>query len=150
MKQERVEIRNLAAIAGAEEDEIDDMIEGDRVFVARKKRIIVGFISVRYRTEEKCFEISGLAVDERERRRGLATLLLKHAEGFARDKTVDKLTTKTNNDNIPALALYQKAGFKITEVRIGALIAHHKGKEIQGWSKIPVRDEIVLEKNLSN
>jgi ribosomal protein S18 acetylase RimI-like enzyme len=143
------EIRKLASSTGSEEDEINGIVRGDRVFLAKKKGKTLGFISLRVMRENISLEISGLAVEQRERRRGLASLLLKRAEKFARDNKFQKLTVVTGNDNIPALTLYQKRGFKITEVRLGTMIAHHGGKEILGWERIPVRDEIILDKDLS-
>jgi hypothetical protein len=58
-----------------------------------------------------------------------------------------RLVVRTSNDNIPALLLYQKNGFRITEIRIGVMVEHH-GAEIPGWEGIPVRDEVILEKSL--
>jgi ribosomal protein S18 acetylase RimI-like enzyme len=53
----------------------------------------------------------------------------------------------TSNDDLPALALYQRYGFRITEVLPGRIAEHHGG-EIPGFAGIPVRDEIRLEYRL--
>jgi hypothetical protein len=50
----------------------------------------------------------------------------------------------TSNDDLPALYVYQREGFVITEVAAGAILAHH-GREELGFASIPVRDEIRLE-----
>jgi GNAT superfamily N-acetyltransferase len=91
--------------------------------------------------------VSGLAINEMERRKGTASALLAHAEEVALSMNARRLFIKTSNDNIPALALYQKNGFRITEIKIGAMVEHHGG-ELPGWEDIPVRDEITLEKPL--
>ena len=49
----------------------------------------------------------------------------------------------TTNDDLPALALYQRYGFRVTEVIPGGVAAHHGG-EFPGFAGIPVRDEIRL------
>jgi ribosomal protein S18 acetylase RimI-like enzyme len=142
------EIRELALSTGMEEDEIDVMISDDKVFLAKKEGNTAGFIALRRTKKEEHLEISGLALNENVRRGGFASLLLKRAEKYADEHKVQRLIVRTSNDNVPALGLYQKNGFTIREVKLGAMIEHHGGKEIPGWEGIPVRDEIVLEKKL--
>ena len=144
------EVRDLASSTGMEEDEIDEMIEKDKVFVVGRQEGVTGFIALTCNKIARNIEISGLAIKENQRGRGYASLLLKHAEGFARRHKSRELIVRTSNDNIPALALYQEKGFIIREVKLGSMIAHHAGKEILGWKNIPVRDAIILEKRLPN
>lgn len=54
-----------------------------------------------------------------------------------------RVIVATSNDDLPALSLYQRYGFRITEVIPGSLAAHHGG-ELPGFAGIPVRDEIRL------
>jgi ribosomal protein S18 acetylase RimI-like enzyme len=135
-------------MTGSEEEEIAEMIRRDKVYLAQKHGIIIGFLALRNLKKGKVAEISGLAVAEREKRKGNASLLVKHAEDIARTMKVNKLVVRTSNDNIPALALYQKHGFRMAEVKLGILVEHH-GAETPGWEGIPVRDEVTLEKSLS-
>jgi ribosomal protein S18 acetylase RimI-like enzyme len=147
-EEETAQVRLLASSMGSEEDEIDVMIRDDRVFLAKKEGKTTGFIALRRTKKEEQLEISGLALNGNVRRGGLASLLLKRAEKYADKHKAQKLIVRTSNDNIPALGLYQKNGFTIIEVKLGAMIEHHGGEEILGWEGIPVRDEIVLEKKL--
>jgi ribosomal protein S18 acetylase RimI-like enzyme len=146
-QRETREVKKLAQTTGAEQDEIDDMIKGDRIYVARKHGSIIGFFALRNLNRGNSVEVSGLAIKEIERRKGTASVLLRHAEEVALSMNARALYIKTSNDNIPALALYQKNGFRITEIKIGAMVEHH-GAELPGWEDIPVRDEITLEKPL--
>jgi ribosomal protein S18 acetylase RimI-like enzyme len=130
-----------------EEDEINEMIEKDQVLLLKGKEGTAGFIALRHKKGALSIEITGLAIREDQRGKGLAKSLLKHAEKLAREQEIRQLIVRTSNDNIPALALYQEAGYKIKKVKLGCMIAHHGGKEILGWKNIPVRDEIILEKN---
>jgi ribosomal protein S18 acetylase RimI-like enzyme len=148
-EEQAVDVRHLASSTGMEEDEIDEMIEGDKIFLAKKEERTIGFIALRYGKSARNLKIVGLAIRESQRRRGFARLLLNHAERFAKRHKSRQLIVSTANDNIPALALYQENGFIIREVKLGSMIAHHGGKEILGWNSIPIRDEIVLEKNLT-
>jgi ribosomal protein S18 acetylase RimI-like enzyme len=147
-KEETGEVSKLASATGSEEPEIEEMISRDKIFVAKRKGKTIGYIALKTRKEENTMEISGLATMEDERGKGIAHLLIKHAEKTARSMKAKKLVVRTSNDNIPALALYQENGFKISEVRLGALVQHHGGKEVAGWKEIPVRDEVILEKPL--
>jgi len=71
------------------------------------------------------------AVCEHARRRGLARILVV-----------------TTNDDLPALALYQRYGFRITGILAGRVAEDH-GAALDGFAGIPVRDEIRLEYHLS-
>ena len=56
---------------------------------------------------------------------------------------LERIIVVTSNDDLPALALYQRYGFQITEL-IPGLIADDHGGEFPGFAGIPVRDEIRL------
>jgi ribosomal protein S18 acetylase RimI-like enzyme len=57
----------------------------------------------------------------------------------------------TTNDNLPALRLYQRHGFVLTELRAGQI---DKSRELKpgisatGHAGIPIRDELVLVRSL--
>jgi ribosomal protein S18 acetylase RimI-like enzyme len=71
--------------------------------------------------------------------RGLLTAM--HED--AKKRTLGRLLVATSNDDLPALALYQRYGFRIVEVIPGLLARHHSG-EFPGFSGILIRDEIRL------
>jgi N-acetylglutamate synthase-like GNAT family acetyltransferase len=142
------EVRKLALMTGAEKNEIDEMVKSDKVYTAQKRGMIIGFVALKSLNRENVVEVSGLATKETERRKGTAAVLVRYVEEIARSMNAQKLLVKTSNDNIPALALYQKNGFRITEIKIGAMVKHH-GAELAGWENIPIRDEVILEKILS-
>jgi ribosomal protein S18 acetylase RimI-like enzyme len=79
--------------------------------------------------------------------RGAARTMLDAIWGEAARRDLDRVLVVTSNDDLPALALYQRYGFRITEVIPGRIAGHHGG-EIPGFSGIPVRDEIRLEYRL--
>jgi ribosomal protein S18 acetylase RimI-like enzyme len=148
-KQKEIdEARKFASTTGSEEDEINEMMKHDKVYLAQKHGSTIGFLALRRMKNGEVTEISGLAIAQSERRRGNASQLVKHAQQLARTMKANRVIVRTSNDNVPALALYQKLGFRIAEVKLGALAEHH-GTETPGWEGIPVRDEIILEKSLS-
>lgn len=84
-----------------------------KLFVAEENDRIIGFSRVHfYRWNKSAYAIN-LLVDSEYRRRGIGTLLLKTMERFAKEKGARVLMFDTAIDNIPALNLCFKNGFKI-------------------------------------
>jgi ribosomal protein S18 acetylase RimI-like enzyme len=69
--------------------------------------------------------------------------LLSAVHEEAKMRTLGRLLVATSNDDLPALALYQRYGFRIVEV-IPGLLARHHGGEFPGFSGILIRDEVRL------
>jgi ribosomal protein S18 acetylase RimI-like enzyme len=78
---------------------------------------------------------------------GVGSRLLQAAIAEARSRGLAAIRVATTNDDLPALALYQKQGFRLTGLLPG-LVAHHHGEELAGFSGIPIRDEIQLRLTL--
>ena len=79
--------------------------------------------------------------------RGVGRELIAAVIEVARTEGAERIIVATTNDDLPALGLYQRLGFTITEVLVGKMVEHHGGVE-SGFSGIPVRDEIRLELRL--
>ncbi|MEM2947707.1 MAG: GNAT family N-acetyltransferase [Candidatus Bathyarchaeia archaeon] len=84
-----------------------------RFFVAEEDSEIVGFSRVHIYRWNKSAYVINLLVDSGYRRKGIGSLLLKTAEEFARKNGARVLMFDTAIDNIPALNLYFKNGFRI-------------------------------------
>ena len=83
--------------------------------------------------------------------RGIGTALLKAIERTAHKLKCKKIRLITTNDNIDALAFYQKRDFVISKIHKNALEFSRKIKPeipLIGDYGIPLRDEIELEKIL--
>jgi GNAT superfamily N-acetyltransferase len=72
---------------------------------------------------------------------GRSLLTAVHEE--AKKRTVGRMLVATSNDDLPALALYQRYGFRIVEVLPGSITRHHGG-EFPGFSDVMIRDEMRL------
>ena len=81
------------------------------------------------------------------RHRGVGTRLLEALE--ARTKA-QRLWLVTTNDNLDGLRFYQRRGFRITEIRTGAVDEARRTVKpsisVVGSLGIPMHDEIVLER----
>jgi len=84
-----------------------------KLFVAEEDDKIVGFSRVHFYKWNRSAYVINLLVDMGYRRRGIGTLLLKIMEEFAKEKKARVLMFDTAVDNIPALNLYLKSGFRI-------------------------------------
>jgi len=77
--------------------------------------------------------------------KGLGAALVDTATVWARDRGLPAIRVGISNDDIPLLCFYQRHGFAIDEIAVGAL-ADATGAAVPGFSGIPSRDEIRLHK----
>ena len=64
-----------------------------------------------------CAVVYGIKVDVPARRQGIGSMLMQKADDFAQSAGLDRLFLETRPDNLPALALFRKCGYKIFESR---------------------------------
>jgi GNAT superfamily N-acetyltransferase len=111
-------------------------------FVACDVTRIVGVAS--YALEGDALALVMLNVLPLWQGRGVATYLIEALAGQARRDGACRLIVATTNDDLPALAFYQRLGFVITDVFPGRVLEEH-GLVKAGFSGIHLRDEIQLE-----
>jgi len=115
--------------------------------LASEHEDLLGFLHYLVRGED-C-EI--ITLDSLRQRRGVGAALVQALEGIAIPQGCSTLSVTTTNDNLDALAFYQHLGFGLRGVGLGLVDQARKLKpsipEI-GEHKIPIHDEIYLEKAL--
>lgn len=92
-----------------------------------------------------------LAVLPQAQRRGIGTALLAAARGAARAAGCRRLWLITTNDNTPAIRFYERRGFHVVAVHVGAVIAAREVKPeipLLGVGGIPIEDEVEMESRL--
>jgi GNAT superfamily N-acetyltransferase len=93
-----------------------------------------------------------LTLHVRDRWSGTGSLLLEAASRVALDHGCGRLFLITTNDNTDALRFYQRRGFRLVALHAGAVDDSRRllKPEIPevGNHGIPIRDELVLEKEL--
>jgi ribosomal protein S18 acetylase RimI-like enzyme len=114
-------------------------------FVAEVEGDLAGFLS--YAVEGERMNLVMLNVLPEYQRRGVGQALLEAAVELARGSGLERVVVATSNDDLPALGLYQRRGFVISEVVPGRILEHHRGEE-EGFAGIAIRDEIRLELSL--
>jgi GNAT superfamily N-acetyltransferase len=112
-------------------------------FIAERSRRVVGLLT--YQLTGGRLEIVTLnAID---RRAGIGTMLIEAAVGQARRFGCREIYLTTTNDNVDALRFYQRRGFRLAELRPGAVDRARQLKPqipTAGDYAIPLRDEIDL------
>lgn len=77
---------------------------------------LVGMVGVQ-RTGDNCAEIRRLRVHERHRRRGVGTRLMEQALAFCQDHRYLKVVLDVRTERAPAIAMFEKFGFKLSGTR---------------------------------
>jgi GNAT superfamily N-acetyltransferase len=116
-------------------------------FIAERSRRVVGLLT--YQLVGDVLEIVTLnAID---RRAGIGTMLIEAAAGKARRFGCREIRLTTTNDNVDALRFYQRRGFRLAELRPGAVDQARQQKPeipLVGDYGIPLRDEIDLSRSV--
>jgi len=92
-----------------------------------------------------------VTIDALVRGVGAGSALVEAVAAAVRDAGADRLRVMTTNDNLTALRLYQRAGFRLIALRPGAVDAARRSKPsipAIGQHGIPLRDERDLERDL--
>ncbi len=83
--------------------------------------------------EDDEYYISVLAVDERYRRKGIGSFLLRHSIQTAKDMDCKSVVLDVDRSNEPAIKLYRKFGFIFS------------GRNAHGNERLPVRPILTME-----
>ena len=112
-------------------------------FIAERAGRIAGLLT--YDLTPETLEI--VTLNAIERRVGLGTRLIETAVGKARRSGCLEVRLTTTNDNVDALRFYQRRGFRLVELRPGAVDWSRREKPeipLTGEYGIPLHDEIDL------
>lgn len=93
-----------------------------------------------------------ISLDSLVEKRGIGSSLINKVEKIAQEKDTSRVKVTTTNDNLNAVNFYQKRGYQIIEVLPNAVDQARKVKPeipLTADNGIPIRDEIVLQKCLS-
>ena len=99
------------------------MIENNEIFVAKIGKVIVGYMIIslkegkkngyKYRKE---LAIDALGVDKDYRNQGIGKKLLEFIKEYAKDNGCTDLRLTVNEENVNAIHLYKKVGFKVKNI----------------------------------
>lgn len=102
-----------------------------------------------YRLVDGGLHVVALATDPMWQRSGVGGHLMAEIELMARRLRIPRVIVSTTNDNLPALYFYQRRGYCVTEWIPHGVTKHAKSASLAGFSGIPIRDEVRLEKTIA-
>ena len=104
-------------------EELKEKIDNGEIFVAKLENNIVGYIifnikeknnpNMRYR---KQLNIEAICIDEKNRGRGIGTELLKFVRVIAKKNNCTDMYLTLNEENINAIKIYEKFGFRVKNI----------------------------------
>ena len=128
----------------ARRDELVDVLEPGHGFVVERDGRRVGILACRL--EPDAVELAALAVSPRLV--GLGSVLVEALREAAIAAGRRRIWVVTTNDNVDALRFYQRRGYRVAAVRIGAVDRARDRLKPSigriGQHGIPLRDEIEL------
>ena len=113
-------------------------------FIEQRDGQIVGLLTMAY--EDDALQVLTLNSTLEGERIGSALMLM--AIDDARHRGIRRIWLTTTNDNLRAFGFYQKLGFRLVQVNVGAVDEARKVKPqipFTGFDGIPIHDEVVLE-----
>jgi ribosomal protein S18 acetylase RimI-like enzyme len=134
----------------ARRGELMDALEG-AALVAVDRGEPAGLLTWFVAADGATAEVRALIVEVAFRGRGIGRGLLDAAAQALRAQGVRRVWLTTTNENLAALALYQKAGYRLTALHAGAMDELRRLKPAipaVASNGIPIRDELELSREL--
>jgi ribosomal protein S18 acetylase RimI-like enzyme len=134
----------------ARRGELMDALEG-AALVAVDRGEPAGLLTWFVAADGATAEVRALIVEVAYRGRGIGRGLLDAAAQALRAQGVRRVWLTTTNENLAALALYQKAGYRLTALHAGAMDELRRLKPAipaVASNGIPIRDELELSREL--
>lgn len=134
-------VMDLLLVADPSRGQVEGYLVNSTIFVYEDGDEVVGVIVLKMH-DESYSEIMNVAVRDSHRGRGIAKELMKHAVNVSKDAGVSHVDIATANSSINQLALYQKSGFRISEINKNHFLDHY---ETPIWENgIQAKDQLVL------
>lgn len=103
--------------------EFEEILQNKEIFVAKIQDEILGVICFKIKETKnanircrKQLSIEVICVDEKNRCTGIGTALLEKAKSIAKENKCTDLRLAVNQENIKAIRLYEKFGFKVKNI----------------------------------
>lgn len=120
---------------------IQDYLQAGMLFARSKDGHPIAVMVLQELSPDK-LEIKNIAVDPRFENRGIATKLLQDAVHFAKVHHYQQLQIGTGSTSFKQLYLYQKIGFRVTEIKRNFFVKNY-GQPIHE-NGLLLRDMLVL------
>lgn len=136
---------DLLLLADPSKEQVEKYLEQGQCYIAKEAENITA-VYVLQPISPGIIELKNIAVGEAEQGKGIGKHLISHAIKTARFQGYHTIEVGTGNSSIGQLALYQKCGFRITEVDKDFFMKHYDEKIVENG--IVCRDMIRLAMEL--
>ncbi len=144
----RAGLRALFSEAEDSAAQLDGYIDAGEVLVAVAQDRVVGHLQLTEAAEADASEIKNMAVEARDRGRGVGRLLVRAAIEHARAQGRSRLVVATAAADIGNLRFYQRVGFRMRSVQRDAFSPATGYAATTAIDGIPLRDRVWLELGL--
>ncbi|MGV2927646.1 GNAT family N-acetyltransferase [Macrococcus capreoli] len=138
-------IQSLLLIADPSVEMINQYIKTGLVYKLEIENKTIGVVVLK-EVCESTREIMNTAVSEAYQGKGYGKMMRKEAEKIAKHSGYNNLIIATANSSLNQLALYQKCGFRIIEIKKDFFINEYK--EVIMENGIRAMDKVILSKNI--
>ena len=136
---------DLLLLADPSEQNISAYLHTGETYVAVKGEEIIGVYVLSEIAPAKA-EIMNVAVSENQQGKGIGKALIQHAIQIAKNRGMTSIEIGTGNSSIQQLALYQKCGFRMSEIIHNHFVEHYE--ELIFENGIQCRDMVRLKLDL--
>ena len=141
IEQVSEEVMDLLLVADPSRGQVEGYLVNSTIFVYEDDQEVVGVIVLKQHDEDYT-EIMNVSVRKSHRGRGIAKELMQKSVDYSRELEVSHVDIATANSSINQLALYQKSGFRITDINKDHFLNHY---ETPIWENgIQAKDQLVL------
>ena len=136
---------DLLLLADPSRELVEEYLKRGECFIAEADKQILG-VYVLLPTRPNTVELVNIAVAEQCQSRGIGKRLVMDAIQTAKTKGYKIIEVGTGNSSIGQLALYQKCGFRITDVDFDFFVKHYSEEIFENG--IQCRDMVRLSLDL--
>lgn len=124
----------LLLLADPSRENVQKYLKKGEVYVALLGDKMVGEY-VLLKISENIIELKNIAVDEKYQGQGIGERLILDAINRAKTNKAKRIEVGTGNSSLSQLALYQKCGFKITDIDKGFFTRNYKEEIVENGIK---------------
>ena len=133
---------DLLLLADPEKNIIEKYLNGSVFIAAKNDDTIVGITAIK-KIDKQSIEIVNLAVNEKWQNKKIGRKLLEEAIIYAKTERYKQVIVRTGNSSISQISLYQKLGFRITNVNKDYFLDNYTYVIYE--KNIQCRDQVELE-----
>lgn len=136
---------DLLLLADPSKSIVEKNLKSGHCYMAEQDNQVIG-VYVLVEIKPRAIELVNIAIDEKYQGKGLGKILVMDAIRKAKEQGYEMIEVGTGNSSIGQLALYQKCGFRLTDIEMDFFINNYEEEILENG--IQCRDMIRLSQEL--